>query len=130
MSVNWYGDEIKRRIEAKTPAFLRGVGEALINQMITSAHVDTGLLINSMNYKVFDGTQSMFGKEVGIRKTDKYPTEEDRVSTPEKGYVRAGSALVYAGPQERHNNWCTKSLDHFRREKNWLSVLKKVYGKI
>ena len=101
---------LKQAIKKRRDAFCHAVGHAVVNQMADMAHKVTGTLANSMNYKLYNNEQSNFTRSYG----EGQPPEEARVNKPDdKYYVRAGSALVYAGAQEKHNGWASRSFDTF-----------------
>ncbi|HUT63702.1 MAG TPA: hypothetical protein VMZ04_07075 [Anaerolineae bacterium] len=112
IKVIWHGEKVSKEMERNVPKFLHGAGNILINQMGENAHKITGTLANSMNYKLSSGEGSGFSSNHG----EGSPPTSAKVSNPgNDNSVRAGSALVYAGPQEGHNQWATKSMDHTRR---------------
>lgn len=104
----WHGDEFLRKLKLKETAGLHALGHLMVNQMAAMAHVISGTLKNSMNYVIDDGYQSGFSNVHGEGR----PPESAKVSKPPtEKTVRAGSSLVYARPQERHNGWASKSYD-------------------
>jgi hypothetical protein len=104
-------EPIEKSVKRLTKKALHSVGNVIVNQMVEFAHVDTGLLRNSIMYSLDTGESSNFGSE-GTGK----PETKDKISRPTKdNSLRAGSGLVYAGSQEKHNAWASKGFDLVRR---------------
>lgn len=121
----WHDDVVKRNMAQKKKQFLHAAGMACINQMASEAHIDTGLLKNSMHYELGTGEWSGFRMQDG----PKIPPAAARVGKPrDEDYVRCGSALVYAGPQERHNGWCSRALDALHRSGALAIIAKRIFG--
>lgn len=95
-------------INSKREAFKHATGQHMINEMAAMAHKKLGTLANSMNYTTDDNENSGFNSSHGKGT----PPSSAKVSIPKKDYVRAGSALVYAGRQEKHNGWASKAFDN------------------
>ncbi|UCF13190.1 MAG: hypothetical protein JSW06_02755 [Thermoplasmatales archaeon] len=109
--IKLYFERFERPFENQLKTYLHAMGHLMVNQMGEMAHKDTGTLANSMTYKLDSGAGSQFSTKWGAGR----PPSGSEVSKPGgKNSVRAGSALVYAGPQERHNAWASKSLDLLR----------------
>jgi len=121
----WNDEKARRGMEQKKKQFLHAAGMACINQMAAEAHIDTGLLKNSMHYETRTGEWSGFQTLHG----PKTPPADARVGKPaDEDYVRCGSALVYAGPQERHNGWCSRALDRLHAGGVLTALAKRVFG--
>lgn len=104
--MKWYGDIILKAVEKRKDAFLHAAGQHAQNQMVQFAHIIEGVLKNSINYKIYNGDWSGFGSITAIT-----PPDDAKMETPKKDYVRIGSNLIYAGAQEKHNGWGSRSID-------------------
>ena len=117
--VTWKGKKTLEAQDKKVKVFLQAAGNLIVNQMVENSHVITGTLRNSMNYRLHERYGSMLSTKHG----DGAPPKSAKVSNASKTEsVRAGSALVYAGPQERHNGWASKTFDEIRRQVELLAA--------
>lgn len=106
--IYWHEDDVKLFIHKKHDAFLHAAGNLVVNQMASAAHKITGTLANSMMYTMKSGAKSKFLTDNGSG----VPPAEAVLGPADSGdVVKCGSALVYAGAQERHNGWATRTLD-------------------
>jgi len=109
--VTWRGEKTIQKVKGRVDTYLHAAGNLIVNQMVNNSHVITGTLRNSMNYKL----QSGEGKGFSTTHGEGTPPSSAKVSSASRPeMVRAGSALVYAGPQERHNGWASKTYDQIR----------------
>lgn len=118
----WSGDIIADVIRKKSNTFLHEVGSHVQNQMALLAHFQEGVLKNSINYKVYDGYWSGFESQYGPP-----PPSDADVSIPQKGFVRIGSNLVYAGPQEKHNGFASKTIDTIKADGSIMEIAKRIF---
>lgn len=119
-------DKKFKNFEGARLAFLHGAGQIMVNQMAEFAHVDTGTLKNSVTYQLQDGTGSEFGTE-----GDGVPPDDAKVSRPDReDDVRSGSALNYAGAQEKHNGWASKGFDTVIGSGSLEKLADKIFGKV
>jgi len=118
-------DELRENYEKANRVYLIAAGEAIQNQMVDFAHVDTGTLKNSITYRLKDGTRSEFGTIKGST-----PPEEARISPPDKAdQVRVGSALTYAQAQEKANGWASKGFDTVIAAGDLQNLAKELFGR-
>lgn len=123
MSYRWYQKGLDVKMLLGTRTLLFAAGEAMQNQMVYNAHVDSGLLSNSINYRTDEDKRGEFGS-VGEAKAD----ETVLVSKPTKDFtVRVGSAVKYAAAQEKHNGWASKSYDQIIASKTLERLADKVF---
>ena len=128
MSYKWDGDKVEAMFRKKVITYLHACGNVVQNQMVMFCHVDTGLLINSVNYVLYNNESGKFGSSPGTKGKMKIPDESDKVSKPEKlNSVRVGSGLVYAGPQEKHNNWASKGFDEVTANAGFEKLAAKIF---
>jgi hypothetical protein len=126
--IDWNCDKIKVLMEKKQKTFLHKVGQATVNQMAEFAHVKTGTLKNSMNYRLSTGSASNFGTETGPGGKGATPPESAKMdNASDKDYVRCGSNLVYAGPQEKHNAWASKTKDELVASKTIVRLAENTF---
>lgn len=126
--ITWYDDIIKKKIMKANEKGLLAVGLVLKNQMKEMAHIQTGLLKNSMTYQTID-FKSPFGTEKGPKEGRSQPNEDERISRPKKGHVRAGSAVVYANAMNENHHWYTKAIDEFKRSRAIEKIYKAIFRK-
>lgn len=125
MTMKWYGEKAEELLMSKANTCLEAVGHLMQNEMASKAHKITGTLANSMNYKIKGGKKSGFTSTHGFG----VPPTSAEVSIPGTDLtVRAGSNLVYAGPQEKHNGWASGAIDALRRSGNFIKVIKAALG--
>jgi hypothetical protein len=98
---------LERKVSNMKDCILEGCGQVLQNQMVENAHKIEGTLKNSINYKIGSGKWSGFSTQYGEGR----PPETAQVTEPNRDTVRVGSALVYAGPQEKNNAWGSRAFD-------------------
>lgn len=119
----WLGDKLTEIVRKRGDTFRHAVGQHAQNQMVLFAHIKEGVLKNSINYRTSDGYWSGFGKQYG----GETPPNDADVSQPKTDYVRVGSALVYAGWNEKHNGFASKTIDQLKADGSILKIGKEVY---
>jgi hypothetical protein len=125
--MKWNAGTFIAQTHEKIQESLEAVGHLMINEMASQAHKVSGTLANSMNYKIKNNAntkKSGFSSKYSTGVGDSIPPTSAEVSLPDTNLtVRAGSNLVYAGPQEKLNNWATNSMDALRKRKKIQEVL-------
>jgi hypothetical protein len=97
--IKWDDTAIKAAMEGKVNQFLQAAGQHAVNQMQAYAHVKTGALRNSINYKL----------------------------NPGKDTVDVGTNIIYAGPQEKHNAFASKTYDKLATDGQLLNIAERVF---
>lgn len=125
MTMKWYSEKAEELLMSKANTCLEAVGHLMQNEMASKAHKVSGTLANSMNYKIKGGKKSGFLSKHG----NGIPPTSAEVSVPGTDLtVRAGSNLIYAGPQEKHNGWASGAIDDLRSHGKFPEVLKAALG--
>ena len=79
-----------------------------------------------MTYSLQDGFVSKFSSDNG----DGVPPESAKLLPSDSAdYAKCGTGLVYGGPQERHNGWAKRALDHIQSSGVLNLIAKKVFGR-
>ena len=124
----WYGNKVKKAMNIYYDAFYKGLGELYVNQMSDMAHVQTGLLKNSITW-TYKRTYSEFGRDKGPKEGRYIPEDTERVShNPKK--LRVGSAVVYAAAMEKNHQWATKGKDYVQRSGNITVLARRLFRKL
>jgi hypothetical protein len=119
--MKWYGDIVLKAIEKRKDAFLYAVGGHAQNQMALNAPFKEGVLKNSVNYKIYYGKWSGFESKYGAPAPD-----HAAMDTPKKDYVRIGSALVYAGAQEKNTGYVSNTEDAMRADGSIMQLAERI----
>lgn len=128
LTVKWFDSMINKKVEKAKDAYSIGVGMILSNQMSEKAHVQTGLLRNSIIYK-YNGQKKPFGTERGTHDGRNAPTIDEEISDPGQNILRVGSAVVYAGVMEKNHGWARGAIDEVKRSKSLEKLGKEIFRK-
>jgi len=129
-----WDDGIAQAVINKTPAFLHGAGQIMVNQIAEEAPILTGALKNSFTYATKE-FQSEFGNASGAKLEkgqSSIPPADAKISKPnEDNIVKVGSALVYAHKREREGKgagYASRAFDIVVSSGQLVQLAKKVFG--
>lgn len=123
MTVKWNSGKVLDDYEDRQRKFLIGAGHIMVNQMTELTHVISGLLKNSIIFRLKTGEKSKFGSE-GTGK----PSADDEVSKPDDSdFVRIGSNVVYAGAYEKHTGTFAQAVDQVISDKSLIKLAEKIF---
>ena len=121
--MKWYSEKIIKEAEKNQLKYNIGAGHIVVNQMVALTHVISGLLRNSIVFRLPSGKRSKFASE-GTGK----PTENDAVGkADDKEFIRVGSAVLYAGAYEKHTGTFSQAVDTVIRNKSLIRLAEKVF---
>lgn len=128
MAFTFNDKEFLKGMELKQKQFLIASGHVMVNQMTETVHVITGLLKNSILFRLVDGTGSNFGTFAGENGEVKRPEETDKISeSSSEDFVRVGSNVVYAGPYEKKVGSFANAVDTVIADKSILTLARKIF---
>jgi hypothetical protein len=123
LPVKWNSGKVIDEYEKKQHNFLIGAGHIMVNQMADLTHVISGLLKNSIIFRLKTGERSEYGTEEEGR-----PTAEDEVSKPDDpDFVRTGSNVVYAGAYEKNTGTFSQAIDQVISDKSLVKLAEKIF---
>ena len=134
VKVKWFDSVINNKVNGAKKAYLHGIGQGLVNQLVDLSPVKTGLLRNSMHYRMDDGTRSEFGNFSGPEPGNNIPPSDAVLSKPENDYVKIGSAVIYADRVNKTSRtgsagYFERAIDAFRSSQAGVRIARGVFKK-
>lgn len=104
MTIKFFDDDVKKKLEADKAKFLHAAGLIGQNEWRSTSPYITGVYKNSVHYKI-GSFESAYGTEGEGQGTGK-------LGTPKKDTVRIGLNLVYANSIERQQGVGVRAMDN------------------